>query len=65
MIYTVPLYVMLCLIIGWVGSDRKFGFWGYFFCSIALTPFIGVIVLLASDARPKQSKKDSTAYPEQ
>jgi len=37
------------VVIGWLGRNRKFGFWGYFFCALALTPLVGVIVLLASD----------------
>jgi hypothetical protein len=45
------VYVTLCGIIGLFGINRKFGFWGYFFCSFALTPFIGLIVLLASDRK--------------
>lgn len=52
----VIVYVGLCFLIAWIGVDRKFGFWGYFFCSLFLTPFIGALVLLASDKRPKQPK---------
>lgn len=44
-ILTVSLLVGIC------GMNRKFGFWGYFFCSLALTPFIAVIALLASGKR--------------
>jgi hypothetical protein len=51
------VYIVLSIIIAWIGIDRKFGFWGYFFCSLALTPLIGVIVLLASDKRPKLQEK--------
>jgi hypothetical protein len=50
-------YIVLCVIIASLGSNRKFGFWGYFFCSLFLTPVIGSLVLLASDKRPKQVKK--------
>ena len=48
-----PVFLILAasLIIGICGMNRKFGFWGYFFCSLALTPFIGLIILLASDRR--------------
>jgi fucose permease len=51
------VYIGLCFIIALIGSDRKFGFWGYFFCSLALTPCVGTVVLLASDKRPKQKAK--------
>jgi len=51
------VYIVLCFAIALIGSNRKFGFWGYFFCSLALTPCIGAIILLGSDKRPKQLKK--------
>jgi hypothetical protein len=54
---TIAVYIGLCLIIALIGYNRKFGFWGYFFCSVALTPCIGAVVLLASDKRPKQQKE--------
>lgn len=53
----ISLYIVLCIIIAWIGSNRKLGSWGYFFCSLALTPFVGIIVLLASDKRSKPLKK--------
>lgn len=53
----VLVYIVLCLIIALIGSNRKFGFWGYFFCSLFLTPIIGSIILLGSDERPKSLKK--------
>lgn len=53
----IAVYIVLSFIIGLLGCNRKFGFWGYFFCSLALTPFVGVIVLLASDKRSKRLKK--------
>jgi hypothetical protein len=53
----VLLYIVLSFIIAWIGSNRKFGFGGYLLCSLALTPLIGALVLLASDKRPKQLKK--------
>ena len=58
------VYVGLCFLIAWIGANRKFGFWGYFFCSLFLTPFIGAIVLLASDERPEPLKKcPKCSYP--
>ena len=53
----VVVYFALSFVIALMGSKRKFGFWGYFFCSLALTPFVGTIVLLGSDAK----KKDKAA----
>ena len=51
------VYIALCFLIAFIGSNRKFGFWGYFFCSLFLTPCIGAIVLVASDPRAKPAKK--------
>ena len=45
------IYVGLSLLIAFLGMNRKFGFWGYLFCSLLLTPAVGLIVLLASDRR--------------
>jgi hypothetical protein len=45
------IYIFICIVIGFIGSKRKFGFWGYFFGSMILTPPIGLILVLASDKR--------------
>jgi len=45
------IYIVICLFIGLLGANRKFGFWGYFFGSIVLTPLIGIILIFASDKR--------------
>lgn len=44
-------YLVICLAIGLLGKDRKFGFWGYVFFSLLFSPILGFIVLLASDKR--------------
>lgn len=43
------LYLLLSLAVAIFGTNRKFGFWGYFFGSILLTPAVGLILVLASD----------------
>jgi len=45
---SILLYIFLSIIIGLLGANRKFGFWGYFFYSLLFTPFLGVIIVLAS-----------------
>ncbi len=42
------LHIFISLIIGVLGIQRKFGFWGYFFYSLLFTPFLGAILLFAS-----------------
>lgn len=49
------LCALASVVVGWLGRNRKFGFWGYFFGSLALTPFIGLIILLASDPIKKDN----------
>jgi hypothetical protein len=39
--------------IGLLGANRKFGFWGYFFASLFFTPLLGLILVLASDKLPR------------
>lgn len=51
MVIMVLCYLLVCLIVGLLGIRRKFGFWGYFFGSIILTPIIGLLLVLASDKR--------------
>jgi hypothetical protein len=45
--------VILSFFIGLLGINRKWGFWGYFFASISLTPLIGILLIFASDKRPE------------
>lgn len=57
MIIIAFVYLGLCLLLALIGRNRKFGSWGYFFCSLFLTPIICAIVLLGSDKRPKKTNK--------
>jgi len=50
-IMLILIIIVLSLLVGFLGMNRKFGFWGYFFGSIALTPIIGLLLVLASDKR--------------
>lgn len=44
-------YVAACGLIGYWGRDRKFGFWGFFFGALLLTPFVAAVFLLVADKR--------------
>lgn len=52
-IYFYLFYAVVAAVVAGFGKDRKFGFWGYFFASLALTPFVGMLLVVASDDRPK------------
>lgn len=56
------IYVLVSLFIGFLGIRKKLGFWGYFFGSLLFTPFIGAILLCASDTvkRKESVKKQSS-----
>ncbi len=47
------LYLLSSLVVGCWGRNRRFGFWGYFFASVLLTPAIGVLLVIASTIRPE------------
>lgn len=44
-------YFFLALLIAFFGASRKFGFWGYFFASLLLTPIVGALLVISSDRR--------------
>jgi flagellar biosynthesis/type III secretory pathway chaperone len=46
-------WLLLCIIVGAIGSERKVGFWGAFFLSFFFSPLIGLIITAFS-----QSKSD-------
>ena len=59
LIYT--LYILAAVIVALFGRNRKFGFWGYFFATLLFTPLIGVILVLASDARPRRPAAEAAS----
>jgi len=54
-IMAVLFYLLVCYFIGLMGQDRKFGFCGYFFASVFLTPLMGLLLVLASDKKKKSN----------
>ena len=63
MLFALPLFLILyvasCCLLGHLGRDCKFSFWGNFWVSIILTPVIGLVVLLAQDHRPAKKAASS------
>ena len=57
MLPIIALIIILSLIIGFFGRNRKFGFWGFFFASLLLTPLLGLLLLVASE-KPVPKKSD-------
>lgn len=55
---TIPLVcIFISFFMGYLGRNRKMGFWGHFFASLFLTPFIGAILLIVTEK--KKSEEDS------
>ena len=50
------IYLIVSVIIALFGTNRKFGFWGYLFASLLLTPLVGIVLLLASDKKTHPEK---------
>ena len=45
----IAFWVIASLLIALCGMRRKFGFWGYLFISLFLSPLIGFGLMIASD----------------
>jgi hypothetical protein len=51
------IWIVAAMMIGIAGKNKKFGFAGHFLISLFLTPFVGLLVLLASDALPEHPRE--------
>jgi len=47
----VVLYLLLCLLVGFVGRNRKIGFAGFFVLSVLLSPLVMALVYLLGTPR--------------
>jgi len=56
-IVAILVYLFVSYIVALIGKNRKFGFWGYFFLSIMLTPILGLLLVIASDSRKKDTNE--------
>jgi hypothetical protein len=41
-------WIFASLLIAWMGAKFRFGFWGYLFASLLLSPVIGALLLAAA-----------------
>ena len=44
----IPAWLIGSIVVAVLGRNRRFGFWGYFFSSVLLTPIVGLLLLLAA-----------------
>jgi hypothetical protein len=65
--YVLPLlYGLGSLLVAFMGRHRKWGFWGYFWASIVMSPVLGLLFVLAGDKpqwRPKSAAPTPTPAP--
>jgi len=47
------IYILVCYLVALSGSNRKFGFWGYLFFSLFMTPILGLLCVMGSDNQKK------------
>jgi len=52
----VILYIIAAAMVASLGKARKEGFWWFFVVSLILTPIVGLIVIMATDAVDKHNK---------
>lgn len=45
------LYLLLCVLVGWLGRKKAIGFVGFFLVAFLLTPIITFVILLATSDR--------------
>ena len=57
MIFIYLIWIALSVVVGFLGKSKKFGFWGYLFCSLFFTPLVGFILVLASDSKKASPPK--------
>lgn len=47
------IYIVLCLLVGFFGQKKRFGFWGYFIASLIFTPIGGILMIIPSEPKVK------------
>lgn len=55
-IWIAVIYIGIAAFLGLIGRNRKLGGWTYFFTSLILTPLVGLLLLTASDPRPRRMR---------
>ena len=50
------LYGVLCVLVAFLGRNRKWGYWGYLWASVIFSPLMGLLFVLAADPKQKESK---------
>lgn len=59
------LWIALSWVIGMLGREKRFGFFGNFLVAFLFSPVVGAIVLLASDSRPSPLQRHNGSTTQQ
>lgn len=60
--YVLPLlYGLGSLFVALMGRHRKWGFWGYFWASLLMSPVLGLLFVLAGDKPQRKPKAPKPA----
>ncbi len=60
-ILAVVVYLLLCVVVAFLGRKRKWGYWGYLWSSVLFTPFFGSLFVLAADPPQRRTKTSGTS----
>jgi len=53
---SILVYLLLCGATAFMGRRRRIGFWGFFFLSVLVTPFLtAVFIFAAGPGRPRRA----------
>jgi hypothetical protein len=55
LIEIVLVYIVLCMVVGFLGRRRRIGYWGFVFLSVLLTPLItGLFIFFAAPVKRRR-----------
>ena len=62
LVIVIPVYLFSAILVAFLGRRRMFGFWGYFFCSLLLTPILGFLFVIGSGKPPPPPPPKRSAF---
>lgn len=60
----IEFWILGSIGVAFLGRNRKFGFWGYFFASLLFTPLVGILFVIASAPAANADQPQEPAQPE-
>ncbi|MEM7530372.1 MAG: hypothetical protein AAF416_22485 [Pseudomonadota bacterium] len=47
------VYILLCIVVGWLGRRKAIGFVGFFLLSVVITPILTLVALMVTADRDR------------